>query len=195
MAVSASFWGWRQSATSSGLDSLSVSTFRGPWAHSPTNNHDSNRLEENFTLPFPAVETSHKRGIVSRLMQNLIRISLAHVLGVLAIASIAAGPSPAAAAAEMTARVKRDRAADQSSNPSDKSSNENAASDVVASFVAPASAKPADVHNVGPALGALYPCRTTSAASTWFEIDSSESFRLPRQTKRLPNQPNAPPRA
>lgn len=128
-------------------------------------------------------------------MQYLKRLSLVHVIGVLAIASIAAGPSPAAAAAEMTARVKRDRAADQSSSACDESSTENAASDVVESFVAPASAKPADVHNVGPALGTLYPCRTTSAASPWFEIDSSESFRLPRQAKRLPNQPNAPPRA
>lgn len=162
----------------------------------------SGNTDISAAVPFAAVETSHNRGIVSRLMQRYSRYILVHTLAALAIASIAVGPSPSAAEAEMTARVKRDRAVrhadsapvdSQDAPESDSGGKPIRASDDIASFVAPASAKPADMQGGTPTIA--------SHASNWNDapadgrsiVVGSQNHPSKRQIERLPYQPNAPP--
>ena len=130
-------------------------------------------------------------------MSFALRPSLAFVLGALAIASIAAGPSPSAAAAELTARVKRDRATQQSPESQNPVSEPDSAQtkDTIAPFVAPASAKPAELHGTGPSFIALLPCVLDADPAYDTSPIESDDSTLGIQSHRSPHQPNAPPQA
>lgn len=151
-----------------------------------------------------AVETSHMRGIVIGLMSFRLRPCFAHALVALAIASIAVGPSPAAAAAEMSARSKRDRESRPKEKSADKSpqnttsksgDHTSEAEDAAASFVAPTSAKPADMQGGSPIPGSLpAECNVLSPATNSLVVPSGVIISI-WQPHRLPHQPNAPPRA
>ncbi|MCB9853836.1 MAG: hypothetical protein H6819_12120 [Phycisphaerales bacterium] len=102
----------------------------------------------------------------------------------------------------MTARVKRDRA----SRPSEPENSETQfprdsdsggkpvhASDAVASFVAPASAKPADMHGGTPTFATHLPCWKEAPAADRSIVVGARPVVAKRQFERSPLQPNAPP--
>lgn len=131
---------------------------------------------------------------------------LVNALAAVAIASIAVGPSPSAAAAEMTARHKRDQST-RLANPTpvdgqtpasqgnDESNDAPEAADGIASFVAPASAKPADMQGGSPTIGHLPPHWALVPTLRGSSIESVDVPDSNRGLHRPPHQPNAPPRA
>lgn len=194
MDASAWSWAWRRSVTSSGSDRVTtdrVGPFRLVFGRRP---YPDRRPQSRGNR---RIETSHRRGIVPRLMSSALRPSLAYVLGALAIASIAAGPSPSAAAAELTARVKRDRATQQStdSQAPESAPDQAQTKDTIAPFVAPTSAKPAEVHGTGPSFIALLPCVLDADPAYGKSPIESDDSTIRLQSHRFPHQPNAPPQA
>lgn len=126
-----------------------------------------------------------------------------NLLAAMAIASVAVGPSPSAAAAEMSARSKRDRAHQEANHPARPDSSKSRPSDSSKSdgardpysFVAPTSAKPADmqggapVFGVVPIIGAIVPTTDQSL------LDDTHALIAVCPLHCLPHLPNAPPLA
>jgi len=125
------------------------------------------------------------------------------MLATLAIASIAMGPSPSAAVADMAARGRRDRAdriehvsrTDDGTRSTDSKSDDQPvrADEGGASFIAPASAKPAEVQGGSPTLTSPTPLWLSTAPIHSHVAAQDESIVPSQQFKHTSHQPNAPP--